>query len=51
MYSFFLYCTKASCYRILSVKKIKDISIKMFIDKEEEEKKAKDLQKNIVAIT
>lgn len=29
----------------------KDISIKIFIDKEEEEKKAKELEKNAVAIT
>lgn len=45
-----LYCTKASCYRILTVKKIQG-HLEMFIDKEEEEKKAKEFQKNLVAIT
>lgn len=51
MYSLFYTVLKPHVIEFFKLKKIKDISIKMFIDKEEEEKKAKELEKNAVAIT
>jgi len=51
MYSLFYTVLKPHVIEFFQLKKIKDISVKMFIDKEEEEKKAKELEKNALAIT